>query len=814
MSRYVFQGAPRKKMGVLVVLAMLHLGTSTVLAAEPVNAVGWHQYEIPAGSLTQALNLFAQEAGISLSFEPQLTANKSSKGIKGTFGIDDGFARLLEGSGLTYYKISEQAYSLKSLPVRSVPEKAAAVDTLPEVQVQAKPDKAETTAWGHVNGFVAKRSATASKTADLILETPNSVSVVTADQIEAQQPKTITQSLRYTPGITAEIAGPQFMADQLLIRGFQQGTGRMLRDGMKTFLSDYLGWDAPEPYGLERVEVLRGASSVLYGASDPGGQINLVTKRPTTTPLRHVQLQGGSFDYKQAAFDFSGPLNDSEVVSYRFTGLLRDSSAQTDYIKNERTYLAPSITIAPSDKTDITILAEYQKQQGNFANPLPAQGLVLGNPNGRISRDRYIGEPDYDKSVNEKVSVGYLLQHQFNDTWTVRQNLRLSHYRHDSREVAFLGWADPVTLTTANRYAEERNGDGNLLTVDTQLQAKFVTGDVAHTFLSGIDFNRSNYDQTQVLKIASALNLYHPVYGQLSLSPYMSNAFEQTVKQTGVYLQDQMKWNQWVAVVGGRHDWVRSDNGAASATPLVEDKKFTGRAGLLYLFDNGFAPYASYSESFLPATGRTFDQKLFKPEEGQQYEIGLKYEPPKSNSLYSIAWFDLTKQNVSMADPAHPGSNIQEGEVKSRGLELEAKTSVTNKLNMVGSYTWNDVKLTKSEAAVQGNRPFRVPEHMASLWLDYMPTGAFSGLNMGGGVRYVGSSYGDRENTFKVDAYTVVDALVRYDLAYMNQAMKGLKVSVNAMNLLDKRYVAGCFSMVGCQYGQQRTVFVTLDYKW
>jgi iron complex outermembrane recepter protein len=814
MSKFAVPRMPRPSLGMLVMLSMLHLGTVPALAADASTNAAVHQYEIPAGSLSQALNRFAQEAGVTLTFDPQLTASKASKGISGSFSIENGFARLLEGTGVSYYKMGNQAYGLKSAPVRMASEKDDA-QTLPEVQVRERQEKAEITAWGPVHGFVSKMSATASKTPELIVETPSSVSVVTAEQIAAQQAKTITQSLRYTPGITAEIAGPQFMADQLLIRGFQQGTGRMLRDGMKTFLPNYLGWDAPEPFGLERIEVLRGASSVLYGAADPGGQINLVTKRPTTTPLRHVQLQGGNFDYKQAGFDFAGPVDDAGVVSYRLTGLLRDSSAQTDYIKNERTFLAPAITIKPTEKTEITILTEYQKQQGNFANPLPAQGLGLNNPNGHISRDRYIGEPNYDKAVNEKISAGYLLQHQFNDTWTLRQNVRFSHYRHDSKEVAFLGWADPATLTTANRYAEDRNGDGNLFTVDTQAQARFATGGLQHTLLGGVDFSRSSYDQAQSFKLASTLNLYNPVYGNLAMIPFSASAYQQTVKQTGIYLQDQLKFNRWVAVLGGRQDWVRDENDATfAAEPVANDKKFTGRAGLLYLFDSGFAPYASYSESFLPASGRTFTRQLFKPEEGQQYELGLKYEPPASNSLYSIAWFDLTKQNVTMADGANPGFNIQEGEVKSRGVELEAKTSISQKLNMVGSYTWNDVKLTKAEAAVEGNRPFRVPEHMAALWLDYLPSGAFAGLNVGGGVRYVGSSYGDRENTFKADSYTVVDALIKYDLAYMNASMKGLKVSLNAMNLLDKRYVAGCFSLIGCQYGQQRTVFVTLDYKW
>jgi len=797
----------------LLLLLSLQLISQPIAAADNVSAVQHHQYAIPAGSLTQALNHFAQDAGIVLSFDPQLTMNKSSKGINGQFSIEEGFSMLLEGSGVTFYKTSEQGYGLKKASLPPLSDKAVP-DTLPEVHVKTTAEKSEAKSWSPVEGFVAKRSATANKIDSNIVETPNSVSVVTADQIEAQQAKTITQSLRYTPGITAEIAGPQFMADQLLIRGFQQGTGRLLRDGNRTFLANYLGWDAPEPFGLERVEVMRGASSVLYGSSDPGGQINLVTKRPPSTPLHHIQVQAGSFDYKQAAFDFGGPMDDAGVVSYRLTGLIRDSSAQTEYIKNERTFIAPAITFRPSDKTEITFLTEYQKQKGNFANPLPAQGTALSNPNGRISRDRYIGEPNYDKSVNEKISAGYLLEHNFNDVWTFRQNLRFSHYRHDSREVAFFGWADPA-LTTANRYAEERNGSGNLFTVDNQVQAKFATGNFNHTLLTGLDFSRASYKQDQALQFGTPLNLFNPVYGNLALFPFSAASYEQTVKQTGVYVQDQIKVNRWVAVVGGRQDWVRDENDASFASePVAKDNKFSGRAGLLYLFDNGFAPYASYSESFLPVAGRTFTQQVFKPEEGKQYELGLKYEPPQSNSLYSIAAFDLTKENVSIPDPAHPGNNIQEGEIKSKGIELEAKTSITRKLNVLGSYTWNDVEVTKAEPGIKGNTPFRVPEHMASVWVDYMPAGVFNGLNIGGGIRYVGSSAGDRENSFKVDSYTVVDALVRYDLENVNAKLKGFRVSLNAMNLLDKRFVAGCFSMNGCQYGQQQTLFATVDYKW
>lgn len=768
------------------------------------------RYDIPAGPLGATLSRFAGQAGVVLSFDAQLTAGKQSPGLQGSYSVAQGFARLLGNSGLQAVEESDGDYSL-----RAAAENGALA--LPDVAITGRAD--QESAWGPVDGYVATRSASATKTDTPLIETPSSISVVTRQQIEAQQAKTVTQALRYTPGVTAEISGPQFATDSLIIRGFQQGTGRMLRDGMRTFLSDYLGWDAPEPYGIERIEVLRGASSVLYGAADPGGQINLVSKRPPQTPLHAIQLQGGSFDYKHAAFDFGGPLDDQGEFSYRLTGLVRDSNAQTEHVENERTYIAPAFTWRPSDATELTLLGEYQLQKGNFTNGVPAQGTVLSNPNGDIDRDFYIGEPDYDRATNEKTAAGYAFEHRFDDVWSVRQNLRFSHYRHDSKEIAFNGWTD-ASLRNADRYAELRQGSGDLFTVDNQVQARFASGPVTHTVLAGLDYSHGDYEQEQAYALATSLDVFNPSYGNgnpITLE-LPASGYEQTIKQTGLYLQDQLKFDEhWVLLLGGRYDWVKNENTAAWASePVQRDEKFSGRAGLVYLFDNGLAPYLSYSQSFLPAVGRTAGDQVFEPEEGVQYEVGLKYEPAGGGSLYTIAAFELTKENVSTPDPENPGSSIQEGEIRSRGIELEAKTRIAEGLDLLAGYTWNDVEVSESnEPAIKGNRPFRVPEHIASLWLDYQVQGGpLAGLGVGGGVRYVGSTYGDRGNSFEVPSYTVFDALLRYDLRYLDSNLDGLKLSLNASNLFDKEYIAACFSLDGCQFGQARTLYATVDYAW
>ncbi|MCY1283321.1 TonB-dependent siderophore receptor [Pseudomonas jinjuensis] len=763
--------------------------------AEPV------QLNIPAQPLASALSALGSQANLQIIYGQDTVKGIRSHGVSGTMEPEEALRRLLEGTNIQY-----------ELDGNNVTLTSAGNDAALEMEAATIVGQAYSSA-SPMDGYVAKRASVGSKTDAALIETPTSVSVVTRDQIEAQQPKTVAQALRYTPGVNAELAGPQFVTDQLTIRGFQMGTGRMLRDGTRTFLPDFLGWDAPEPYGLERIEVLRGASSVLYGVSDPGGQINLVSKRPTTTPLHEVQLQAGNLDYKQGAFDLSDALDEEGIWSYRVTGVFREGDAQTDHITNRRQYIAPAISFRPSNDTEFTVLAEYQKQTGNFANPLPASGTVFRDPRGRLDRDTYVGDTRYDHMTNEKTSLGYVFEHRFDDIWTVRQNLRYSYYRQDSSELAVLSphFLDPSQYM---RYFDQREGDGRLFTVDTQAQADFATWDIQHTALVGFDYNNGKFDQQQALDIvAEPFDIFRPVYGQpLTFLPFSTADYEQKLSQTGVYAQDQMKIDNWVFVLGGRYDWT-SDQRDDRTPQTQKDEKFSGRAGVVYLFENGLAPYASYSESFLPTIGNTPDGSQLDPTIGKQYEVGLKYEPNDYNAMYTIAAFDLTRENLVEFLPL--GGVRQDGEVRSKGIELEARAEVLQGLNLIGSYTWNDVEVTESNTGTEGNTPFRVPEHMASLWADYLVQGgALEGLRIGGGARYVGSTYGDSANSFKVDSYTVVDALVSYQLGRLDSSLDGVEVALNASNLFDEEYVAGCFSNMGCQYGQQRTVFGTVTYNW
>ena len=357
------------------------------------------------------------------------------------------------------------------------------------------------------------------------------------------------------------------------------------------------------------------------------------------------------------------------------------------------------------------------------------------------------------------------------------------------------------------------------MTLDNQIQSDFTTGPLTHKVLFGADYQYKLYDTQGAYGggTVAGLDIFQPVYGSPATTSAVTYDRRLEQQQFGLYLQDQIKLGSWSLLLGGRHDWAETDteNRISNTTTKTSDRAFTGRAGLVYQFSNGLAPYASYAESFFPVNGTNAAGQQFEPETGVQYEVGLRYEPPGSNSLVSIAVFDLRRQNVTTSDPDNPGFNIQTGEITSRGIELEAKLSLGYDINLLGAYSFNDVEVTKSNGTDLGKRPSRVPEHTASLWAEYSPdNGLLRGWNIGGGARYVGSTYGDSTNSFKVPSFLVFDSAVSFELETLSPSLKGARLEINATNLLNKEYVATCGSINGCHFGARRAVYGTLRYSW
>jgi iron complex outermembrane receptor protein len=292
---------------------------------------------------------------------------------------------------------------------------------------------------------------------------------------------------------------------------------------------------------------------------------------------------------------------------------------------------------------------------------------------------------------------------------------------------------------------------------------------------------------------------------------------KQEQAQYGLYLQDQVKFDRLSLLVGGRYDRAMTRTRDLNSGRLTkqDDSATSGRVALMYNFASGFAPYVSYATSFEPVAGTAFGGVPFEPTEGEQYEAGVKYEPPGTDAMIQAAVYQLTQTNVPTADPNNVGFQIQTGEIRARGFEVEARATVMEGFDLIAAYAYTNAEVTESNGADLGKRPTVMPRHLASIWAHHtVNSGHFAGLGLGAGVRYVSEGAGDPANTFFTPGYALVDAAISYDFGAKNASLKGLKLQVNAQNLFDKEYVSGCYALTQCSFGLRRTVLATLSYQW
>lgn len=436
----------------------------------------------------------------------------------------------------------------------------------------------------------------------------------------------------------------------------------------------------------------------------------------------------------------------------------------------------------------------------------------MSNPNGKLPVSRFPGEPRFSGQDSTQYALGYILNHRINDTWSLKQNLRYSHVDVDNKSV-FSSGLDPTdpAQRTLLRSAFSAVPQTDAFSVDNHALAEFNTGPLAHRLLLGLDYERIDFDDTQRFGSAPSIDIFDPVYGAQVARPDVFSDSRIRQEQIGVYFQEQLTFrDNWVLTLGGRQDFVDSEqvNRLASTTNTTDDSEFTGQAGLLYKADNGLSPYVSYSRSFSPIVGTNGDGSPFEPSTGEQYEVGAKYQPPGSNLLLTIATYELTRQNVLTPSETNPIIQDQTGEVRSRGVELEAVAEFDSGLNLTAAYTYQDVEITQSNDGNQGNQPLTSPEQFASVYADFtFQDGMAKDLGFGLGARYVGSRVGDNANTFNVDDYTILAGAVHYD-------WDDIRLGVNVQNLMDKEYVSSCFGTASCVYGRARTVIGSIRYSF
>ena len=587
-------------------------------------------------------------------------------------------------------KTAQPKHSLRKIAVvvatavsgMSVYAQAAVEPKEDTITVTAAPAPQES-AWGPAATIAARQSATGTKTDTPIQKVPQSISVVTAEEMALHQPKSVKEALSYTPGVAVGTRGASNTYDYLIIRGVAadgQSQNNYL-NGLK-LQGNFYNDAVIDPYMLERAEIMRGPVSVLYGKSSPGGLLNMVSKRPTTEPLKEVQFKAGTDSLFQTGFDFSDALDDDGVYSYRLTGLARSANAQQKGSEEQRYAIAPAFTWRPDDKTNFTFLSYFQNEpETGYYGWLPKEGTVKPLPNGkRLPTDFNEGAKNNTYSRNEKM-IGYSFDHEFNDTFTVRQNLRFAQNKVSQKSVYGYGMcSDPLytkdqeALKASPCLSIPQSQWGHTLTrqyvidneklenfsVDTQLQSKFATGSVDHTLLTGVDFMRMRNDIDSWFGYAGSVapsDIYNLDRSDFDFGAHPNPSGPYRVllkqKQTGLYVQDQAQWDKVLVTLGGRYDWAdqSSFNRDYGNKSERDDKEFTWRGGVNYLFDNGVTPYFSYSESFEPASQTDANGDLFAPSKGKQYEVGVKYVPEDRPIVVTGALYQLTKTNNLMADP-------------------------------------------------------------------------------------------------------------------------------------------------------------------
>ncbi|HIG8363530.1 TonB-dependent siderophore receptor [Klebsiella oxytoca] len=670
-----------------------------------------------------------------------------------------------------------------------------------------------------LKGIVATRTLSATKTAAEIVKTPQSVSVVTRDQMRALDVTSVSQALRYSAGVFTEYRGSSNRNDEVFVRGFSY-VPKFL-DGLSYGATASSQTGTFDPWLLERVELVRGPASVLFGQVNPGGLIAMTSKRPVSQPIHELQFRTGNHHLAEGAFDFGGPLSDDGRLLYRLNGIARTQNSQVEDYKETRMAIAPALTWYPDDATRMTLLTSYQKDpDAGYRNFLPRYGTVESVDGSYIARDFNVSDPSYNQSWREQTMIGYEFEHQPDDTFTLRQNARYATIKQKYRYLVYS--SSPANSSVLSRRAQHETRQTDEFGIDNQLEAKFASGQVAHTVIGGLDYKTSKDKQYLGRAGGSQYDLdwRSPTYGvsvdESAFSPATNE--QQNLDQAGVYVQDQLSWQNWELLVSGRYDWaeVRTTDFTDASSTQQNDNKFTWRTGLLYAFDSGLSPYISYSTSFEPnlQTNRAPGVGPFDPSEGKQVEVGVKYQPDP-NALITLALYDLTQSNVATYNSA-AGWFENSGKVRSKGVEAEAHATLFENLNLIASYTYTDAETVNTTViGTEGKTPARIPTHMASAFTSYtLPDGALKSLTAGVGVRYIGTSYGDAKNTFKVPAVDLYDAMVSYELGELNSSLKGAQVQFNVNNIADTRYVASCASDSACFYGIGRTVTATVSYAW
>ena len=661
---------------------------------------------------------------------------------------------------------------------------------------------------------------TATKTALVPEETPQGITVVDGDQLEQRGVESLSEAVRYAPGVvTEDRGGAVTMFDTFTIRGFK--AEQSYYDGL--VLPLLKGWNLQpqiDPIAIQQVEIFKGPTSALYGAMSPGGMINIVAKSPQQEKKTKVELATGTHSLKEGSIDTTGQFADSDV-SYRLLALAREKDSQVDGATEERYLLAPSIDWQINEKTWVNFNLYYQQDPSMGINSaLPSSGMFVASPNGSTSPSTWIGSKDWSTFDRDAFMFGYKINHEINDSWGFLQNTRYfdaSLLQENTFHRAFYPNTGNIPLYA---YSTEEKSEG--IIIDNQLSGLLQTGGIEHNILLGIDYQNldgesihTTFNKVYVNNIFAPNNDY---IDRNDMGAEIRGIDKVTLDQLGLYFQDQIRYDNLILIAGGRYDNFRGQSDKDGSIDKAEHEQFSYRIGTLYEFNSGIAPFINYATSFVPLAGTdSVTGESFDPELGKQIELGIKYQSLDGTQFLTTSLFHITKSNVLLPNPVNYLERIQVGEVVSKGIEIEGRWYATENLDISASYTYINKKITEAGAAtvLEGTTSIGVPKHSANLWTNYhIFNGSLAGTRLGGGVRYVGTMERDDTNTTgKVPSYTLIDLSLGYDLGHTNDTLKGATVNLIANNLFDKEYYS-CFNNINCWYGAERSVELNVNYQF
>lgn len=657
------------------------------------------------------------------------------------------------------------------------------------------------TARGPVDGYIATRSAVGSLADVPIIETPRAISVITRDQMNDRDVLNVTEAVRYTAGVTTGDFGYDPRFDSIVLRGFDVTERGDYRDGLRQGVGSF-AYFRTEPYGLERVDILKGPAGVFYGDSQPGGIVDRISRMPTSTNFLETSVWGGTDNLLQGGIDAGGKVNQDGTLTYRFTAMGRSADIDNG-AANDAGYIAPVITYRPNADTTFTAFANYLDFTIPSSMAYLFQGTFLTNIPASPS--------NYNATKQQQAQIGYFFDHDFNDTWSIHQRVRYGHIDLDAR------WVEPIALvgTTLTRATAGYKENLDTLSADTRGEAKFATGQVGHTVSFGIDYLGAFYQSYYGFGTAPDIDIRFPQVEPPIATAYALPYTDAGANQVGIYAIDQMKFGNWRFNLGGRFDWLdRYSNPLAAISNVAlgvvpasrADDAFSSQVGLLYLFDNGLAPYASYSTSFQGANAVDQTGAILEPSTGEQYEAGIKYQPPGGRSFLTASVYQITQSNYAVQFGNQTYYTAMGG-IRVRGFEAEALAEILPGLDITAAYTYLEAVITQGAVpAYDGNIVPGRPENTVAVWARYkMQDGPLKGVMAGVGVRYQSENWGDEANTYANPSQFLVDAMLGYE-------KDGFRLQVNATNIADERYpiLNGGYMY----WSEGRRVAAQATYRW